>query len=294
MLPPIGFILLTHTKPHQIIRLVNRLNLMFDHPPIVCHHDFSKSDLPIDALSKNILLVHPHIKTEWGKFSIVESTLQAFRLMYQRTASPDWCILLSGADYPIKPAGQILDDLASISYDVCIKNEEIKYNAYERNWQKTCYERYCTVKCQFPFPNRNLRLTKRNLTLLKHPLLTKYFLPFSTKLRCFAGAEWFCANRKAAEYLIEFHGTNPSLASHYCRVEIPDESYYQTILCNNPHLKIKNDNLRYIDWSREGNHPKILMFEDMPKLLASSAHFARKFDADIDIRILDELDAIIR
>ncbi|MCP2727694.1 beta-1,6-N-acetylglucosaminyltransferase [Limnofasciculus baicalensis] len=292
MSAPIGFILLTHTKPHQIIRLVTRLNSMFDCPPIVCHHDFFQSDFPIDALSKNVLLVHPHIKTGWGNFSVVESTLRALRLMYQTPDSPDWFILLSGADYPIKPANQILDDLASRSYDVYIEHEPIKYNDYERDWQRKCYERYCTVKFQFSFPNINLRLTNGELTL-KHPLLTRYFLPFSSKFRCFAGGQWFCANRKAAEYLIDFHTTKPSLASHYCQVEIPDESYYQTILCNNPHLKIKNNHWRYIDWSKEGKHPETLLFEDLPKLLASSAHFARKFDVDTDIRILDELDAII-
>jgi hypothetical protein len=32
--------------------------------------------------------------------------------------------------------------------------------------------------------------------------------------------------------------------------------------------------------------------EDLPKLLSSTDHFARKFDIDQDARVLDELDAV--
>lgn len=291
MIPTVGFILLTHCKPHQIIRLVTRLNCMFDHPQIVCHHDFSKSDLPVDTLPTNVFLVRPHLQTGWGRFSVVEAMLRALKLMYETLASPDWFILLSGADYPIKPARQILYDLASSSHDVYIHYEQINYNAYERDWQRLCFERYCVVKLWFPFLNRKFRF-KQEVTL-RYPLLTRFFLPFSNKLRCFAGEHWFCANRKAAKYLIEFHSTKPSLASHYRRVDIPEESYYQTILCNAPHLKVQNNNWRHLDWSKGGAHPKTLMSEDLPKILASSAHFARKFDIDTDVRILNELDAIV-
>lgn len=297
MTPTVGFILVTYNKIHQIIRLVDTLNRMFDHSAIVCHHDFSKSDLPLDTLPKNVQLVHPYVITRWGSFSVIDAALQAVGLMYETPASPDWVILLSGADYPIKPAKQILRDLNSSSYDVHIQYEKIVYNAYERDWQRLCYERYCSMRVWFPFVNRNLRLTKRQV-IVKNPLFTAPFLPFEKNLHCFAGEGVFCANRKAAQYLIKFHRTKQGLASHLRRLErhsiiCPDESYYQTIFCNAPDLKVQNNNWRYVDWATESHHPKTLMLEDLPKLLASSAHFARKFDVDTDARILDKLDTII-
>jgi Core-2/I-Branching enzyme len=131
-----------------------------------------------------------------------------------------------------------------------------------------------------------------------HSLLASPFLPFSKDFRCFAGEHWFCANRKAAEYLIEFHKAKPALANHYRRsdpfaIVVPEESYYHTIFCNAPGLKVSNNNWRYIDWSTKSSHPKTLLFEDLPRIQASSAHFARKFDIDKDARVLDELDAIV-
>jgi Core-2/I-Branching enzyme len=300
MTPTVGFILLTHNRPHQITRLVKVLNHMFDYPPIVCHHDFSKSDLPTEALTKNVSLVHPHLQTGWGAFSVVEAMLRALQIMYETPTSPDWFILLSGADYPIKPAQQILQDLSSSPYDVHISHEQINYNAYESDWHELCYKRYCFVKFRVPLLNRKLRLTERIVTL-KHPLLTSPFIPFSRKLRCFAGEHWFCANRKAAKYLIEFHRSRPALASHYSRLDSfnPvegnfDESYYHTIFCNAPHLTVSGNNWRYVDWSpTEGSLPKTLLSEDLQKIQASSAHFARKFDIDKDVRILNELDTIV-
>ena len=297
MKPTIGFILLTHNKPYQVIRLVSVLNHMFDNPSIVCHHDFSQSNFDGDTLTGNVSIVQPHIKTGWGRFSIIEAMLRAFQLMVESPASPDWFILLSGADYPIKPAGQIISDLDSSLFDVHIEHEPIRYSSYKSDWHKMCYYRYCVVKFWVPFLNWRHHLIRRIVTL-SNPLITSPFLPFSRKFGCFAGGQWFCANRKAANYLMKFHKEKPALAAHYRRLDrykaiVPEESYFQTIFGNAPGLKVSENNWRYTDWSTQGSHPKTLLDDDLPKILASSAHFARKFDLDEDVRIFNEFDSII-
>ncbi len=292
MIPTVGFILLTHAKPHQIIRLVTRLNQMFDHPPIVCHHDFSKCALPLISFPENVSFVQPHLQTGWALFSVVEATVRALEQMYEAPSNPDWFVLLSGADYPVKSSAQILHDLNASSYDAHIEHELIKANAFETDWQRECFDRYCTKSFSFPSITKRLRPTRRVLCL-KHPLLTRAFLPFSKNLRCFAGSQWFCANRRSAKHIIEFHKTKPDLATHYRKLMFTEESYFQTILANAPNFRLNNNYWRYIDWYAEGPKPKTLLLEDLPKILSSSAHFARKFDIDTDVRILNELDAIV-
>lgn len=298
MTPTVGFVLPTYKNPQQILRLLDRLDHMFASPPIACHHDFSKSYLPAEQLGSNVTLVHPHLITGWGVFSVVEGTMRALQTLYQTPPGPDWFILVSEADYPIKPATHILRNLSSTPYDVHMHHELISYRAYERDWQRMCYDRYCTYRFRVPFLDSGLRPTRRTVTL-RHPFLTRPFLPFASNLRCFAGEHWFCANRKAAHHLISFHESRPALANHYRRLErygvvIPDESYYHTVLCNAPHLSVSQDNWRYVDWSRGGANPKTLTLDDMPRLRESTAHFARKFDIDVDARILDELDDLVR
>jgi len=297
MPPRVGFVLLTHKKPEQIVRLIESLNRMFDYPPIACHHDFSKSYLSANILGQNVSLVLPHIQTSWATFPVVEAVLRALQLMYSTHISPDWFVLLSESDYPIKSAKGILYDLASSPYDVHMGYQQINFDARETAWDILCHKRYGTIRFRVPSLSRRLRPTKRTVEF-GHPLLASPFLPFSKDFGCFAGEHWFCANRKAAEYLIEFHKTKPALANHYRRsdpfaIVVPEESYYHTIFCNAPGLKVSNNNWRYIDWSTKGSHPKTLLFEDLPRIQASSAHFARKFDIDRDARILDELDAIV-
>jgi len=287
----IGFILLTHTKPQQIIRLITKLNKMFDNPLIVCHHDFSQCDLAVDAIPKNVSFVRPHLNTGWGEFSLVEATVRAIQSMYEAPTNPDWFVLLSGADYPIKSAAQIVHDFTTNPNDAHIRFEPVKYSTDNVGKRKLYYERYFSVKLlSFDFPRR-LGLRRRELWL-KHPILTKPFLPFSEKFPCFRGSFWFCANRRAAEYILEFYDTRADVTGHYRKLFVADESYFQTILVNAPHLKLDSNHWRYEDWSSEGDHPKTLTMEDLPQLLASPAHFARKFDMEADKTIFDELDAI--
>ena len=102
----IGFVLLTHNNPRQAHRLVTKLNSMFDDPPIAWHHDFTSCDLPSALITSNILMVTPHIRTEWGKFSLLDAMIMALQLLFS-SQQPDWFVLLSGSDYPIKSASKI-------------------------------------------------------------------------------------------------------------------------------------------------------------------------------------------
>ena len=298
----LGFVLLTHTRPKQIARLISTLNRMFVCPPIACHHDFGQCNLPTDIFTSNVSFVQPPIPTRWARFSVIDGMFRALETMYNSENSPDWFILLSGTDYPIKPAERILEDLSASTYDAHVHHEKIIYKNYKTDWQELCYERYCTARFSIPFENpyvkvdhRLPQLTRRVVTL-RHPILTKIFLPFSQRLHCFAGEFWFTANRKTAKYLIEYHKTQPALAAHYRKLEkfnimFPEESYCQTVLCNS-NLKISSNHWRYIDWS-QGWAPRTLLLEDFDRLEKCTAHFARKFDADKDSSVLDALDKLI-
>jgi hypothetical protein len=60
---------------------------------------------------------------------------------------------------------------------------------------------------------------------------------------------------------------------------------------NNPELKIRNDNMRYIRWSGpKVPHPDTLGARDYDHIISSKKHFARKFDINVDAEILDLLD----
>lgn len=292
----IGFILVTHNKPSQLLRLVECLNGMFDKPPIVCHHNFAITPFDTSLVPRNVDFVRPHVQTKWGKFSTIDAELKALEMLYRRPDAPEWFILLSGSDYPIKSADRIIEDLTNRAYDVCMHHEVVKYGSLESGWQQLGYQRYCVVRGWIPSLSKAGKLKKKFFTILEKPFLTKPFVPFSDDFPCFVGDHFFCANRRAAQYLLDYHNANTRLASYYRRSTIfPTESYYQTIFCNSSNIRVENNNWRYIDWSNKDDpHPKILGVGDLPAIKASSAHFARKFDIDVDPIIFDEIDRMIQ
>lgn len=292
----IGFVLLNHANTPQLCRLIGTLDRMFDAPPIVCHHDFSKCELPGTGFGANFSFVRPHELTGWGRFSIVEATLRGIQALYARPDPPDWFVLLSAADYPVKPAGTILAELAASPFDAYVEHREVSYARRREPSERLNFRRYRTFR--FHLGALFGGAPSDRFFTLAHPLLTRHLTPFSEAFRCYFGSQWFCANGKAAEYLLRFHRDQRGLAEHYRRQEryrliCPDESYIQTILVNAPGLRVANDSRRYIDWVAGEAHPRTLTVAHLPAIAQSTAHFARKFDVAVDGAVLDRLDEII-
>jgi hypothetical protein len=311
MSKPLGFVLLVnpYNALAQTERLIAKLNSMFDFPPIACHHDFSKRPDFIPNVPNNVLMVAPHVVTEWADFSCIEAAVKALRLLYAGDSSPAWFVYLSGSDFPIKPAAHILAELEASPFDAYIEHVPVQRNSsanapeeFRReshkgaDWPRICHWRYCSVPITLPWITRRWQPRMRTFQI-EHPLVTSLLLPFTKKFRCFAGEAWFCGNRRAAEAIIKSYSEDTRLVDHYRGVLCPEESYFHTVLANSPGLRLSQNTLRYTDWTVKGNHPKLLAMEDRSRLLNSNAHFARKFPESLApemARLLEELTSAHR
>jgi hypothetical protein len=63
------------------------------------------------------------------------------------------------------------------------------------------------------------------------------------------------------------------------------------VLANTADLKIVQATPRYSEWQGGGAHPQILGINDLPAIMSSGAHFARKFEAGTPV--LDEIDQML-
>ena len=201
----IGFILLTHAKPHQTLRLARRLSSMFGDPPIVIHHDFGKCPLTEADFPANVSFVHPHLSTGWAEFSVVEATGLAMSQLYQNADAPEWCAVMSGVCYPTKPAFQILENLSAGGFDAYIQGRTVAADDPET---RLGYERY-RIK-RYTFPSIDKRLKPRTRTISLPPMLGDFLLPFRPGFQCYWGSQWFTMNRQAAEYIIKLSETPPN------------------------------------------------------------------------------------
>ena len=283
--PTIGFVILNHQSAPQLVRLINSLNKTFDSPEIACHHDFSQCPLEVSRFPDNVRFVLPHLETRWGHISVVRAFLKALLILYRTATPPDWFVLLSGSDYPIRPARDLREKLLHTEADAFIHSRLVFRGSTYDDWNNSGYERYCCNTIRVPSLTKRLRFTHRTF------VLPKFRTPFGPTFRCYSGEHWFCGNHRAAACLLSGRGEHRRLLESYENVQSPDESYYQTILCNEPSLRVFPETLHYIRWASVGDaHPSVLNDQDVEEIVNSGKYFARKFDMNVAPHVLDLID----
>lgn len=302
-----GFVILSHQDTRQLGRLVRALNEIYGAPPIACHHDTSQAPLEPDDFPDNVTFVLPSFKTGWGKFSVVEATLAALRQLYDK-ADPDWFTLLSAADYPTAPAAQVRSELAASGADALIDFREPGMGQQEaaqlfgaRNPvlghfeaagnRKMTPKRYKAAQLWLPMLRRSASGARLGRHTIGLPFQTP-FHPFTEDFRCYYGDHWFSGSRRAAIALLNPTPREGQLQTYLRRRACADECYYQSVLCNRRELTIQRDSRRFALWNGGGGHPKTLDSGDLDTILASGAHFARKFAPGDPV--LDRLDEVLR
>lgn len=298
-MPPIGFVIMSHQSGTQLLRLVEALNQLYGDPPIGCHHDFSQAQLDTRQFPSNVKFVCPSRKTAWGRMMTVDAALDALKLLYMDD-SPDWFVLLGISDYPIMTANGVLEKLRSTETDalldcrsvgkpdLCIgnaKNPSVEHFDFAGN-RRIAERWYLETQVWMPIVRRKLGGGLRIGRTTKYLPIEYPFGPFDANFRCYNGSHWFTGNRKAAQALLQPTDKHKQVRRHFRRRAVPEECYYQTILCNSG-LQIDRHNRRFERWEG-GAHPQWLTSADLDKMLGSGCHFARKFRPAEPV--LDQLD----
>lgn len=301
MKSPIGFVLVSYNSPEQTLFLCERLNTMFDNPPIAIHHDFSQSPLNTALFSRNVHFVEKWLRTKWGSLTVIDAQQLALRLLYD-ISDPDWLVTLSTTDYPIQTADSILHELLQSDFDVYMDSRPVKnlrlpikneglggISTFQHPmWPQVGYNRYVAIPLCSPAMAKRLRTPSEKLCL-PFTFLTKRLTPFNDSVTCHGGDSWFTANRRVAHFLLDQTPFWRQLHRHYQTRSVPEESFYHTLLANSTGFNRSPDNKRYTDWRGCYAHPRTLGREDIPQLLESTHHFARKFSFDPEtLRDLDQ------
>jgi hypothetical protein len=298
----LGFVLLTHNEGEQLRRLAHRLVSAFDGATIACHHDFGQTPLDATALPSQLHFVRPHFATKWGDFSLVDAMLAGLRLLYE-VDDPEYVVLLSGSDYPLKTGRQVLTELHAIGADAFAELHLVDpYLTPDgpagARWPHKRVEtlrRYFRVVWRLPLPltgGRSLQITSQNRAL------TSWLAPYSADFRCWAGPQWMTLGRRAVHRVLEWHERNRWLEAYLRNrpVSVADESYIHSILGNAQDLRVDPRTFRFYEWRQGWWHPRELSVKEWPQLSQSGAHFVRKIPPNSPLLdLLDErLDKSLR
>jgi hypothetical protein len=276
----LAYLIRAHHRPAQLARLVRRLDN--DGSSFYIHvSGHASADMygAMRAGLRGAANVHwtPRVKTYYGGFSLLKATLVGLKEIGRMDSLPDYTILLSGQDYPLKPP-----DALNRFFELHSGKSVIHHFALpsERYWRdenggldRVRYWHFERIN----YGTRQLRI----------PLIRR---SFPSGFRPYGGAALWALSAECLRYVLDFVAQNESFVRFFRHVFIPDEIFFQTIILNSPLGEaIVNEELHYVEWPG-GARPATLGFEALPRVMASNKPFARKFDVGHDAEVLDVLD----
>jgi core-2/I-Branching enzyme len=275
----IDYLIRAHTAPEQLARLVGRLD--DGDVRFYVHVNRLTDDETFEAMRQGLrghdnVVWLARVACYWGGFSLVRASLVGIDAILSSADPPDYAVLLSGQDYPLRPPAEIRAFLEArhgrnLLHHFRLPSDEwageaggldrIRYPYFERI-------RYKTRLLRLPLPRRFPRL-----------------------LEPYGGLALWALTGDCLAELMRLIGKRPDVERFFRHAKMPDELFVQTVLMNSPlAATVDNESLHYHDWSGGSAHPATLRAADLPKLRASGKLFARKFDAAVDSEILDLLD----
>jgi hypothetical protein len=265
----IGYVVLAHKRPDLIFRLVERLGVS----PVAIHID-KKSDIfpEVEKYASgmsSVTLLRRHT-CHWSLFGHVAATLEGMR--WASAADCDYTFLLTGQCYPLKTQSQIRSEVEALEGKSVIRHLPLP----RAGWTNGGFDRVDRVHFRLLGKLKSVRRPKR-----KPP----------AGLRLYGGFSYWCLSRACVRHVLSTLDSDPSIRRYFHRTHAPDEMIFHSILASSELASSLIDEApHYVDWTGGGAHPKLLATEDVKPALASGRWFARKFE---DQAVLDVIDAAI-
>jgi hypothetical protein len=286
---------------------------------VVIGHDTAGQPLDVPVLEA---LGNVHVmpqKGGYGDFSHVDRYLAAVDWLDANGIDYDWLENLTGQCYPLRPIAEIEETLAATDSDgFLLYSPVFPERAPHDADQGTAGYRLCRpfdatmrydyrhwrlgrptlAKRRWMRPQMALNLVQpwfRVSTSFASVGVRRRHTPFGPDFLCYGGS-FFCTLRaKCVRYVREYAKANPDVVAYFRTTLAPDEVFLQSVLVNSGKFTFTPDPKRYIDWTGcTHTSPRTLVTEDLSKMLASGAHWARKVDLEVDAKLVDLLDQQIR
>lgn len=292
----------SHHAPAQVERLVRHLVRASTGAVVLVSHDVRGEPLDARALER-IGDVHVlHARGGYGDFSHVDRWVDASRWLDTHGVDYDWMVTVSGQDYPVRPLAQVECELRASAVDGYVEHFPV-FGRSSRWPRRRGRIRYLYRHHRLPGMPGGARAVLRlaSAVSLVQPLLAlnaaygtigvRAPTPLGPDFPLFGGSFFTTLRRECVEYVRAFYEQRPAVVRYFRGTLAPEEVYFQTVLLASGRFTLSGDCKRFFDFaSGDGARPRLLDMVDLPALLSSGAHFARKFDVGYDTGILDALD----
>lgn len=269
----LAYVITAHTNPPQLLRLLGAIEAP---GTAVALHIDAKANPELHQAARRYADAHQNttvIASEsiiWGSWRLAHAQIRGLRELLRASGEWDYCINLTGQDYPLKTQPQIAQALAEgpagANYLEILDFDKASANARKRleYWWA-------------PWRGRMKKLWRRR----RQPDFKVYW-----------GSNYFALTRAACEKLASGDATR-RMEKTFRFTLCSDELILQNALMHGAgelRDSFINKTFRKLTWTG-GWHPRTYTIADRDELLSSDAWFARKFDTSVDASILDAIDA---
>lgn len=260
----ITYLILAHDNPARLQELIDKL----DEDPtatIVIHYDRKSPRQEYNQLIKankhnpkvHVLSKAQRVACGWGEFSIVKATLNLIRYSLALSEQGDYCYLLSGACYPIKPLSELKAYLAEHKGTAFIECENSGWIKAGMRDDRYLYHHFLNFR---KYPNLFRRLYK-----WQRHFAFKRKLPKGLDQIRF-GSQWWCLPTDLLKKIMEEFRQSPETVRFFKTVWIPDECMLQSLAFKKKTDEIKNlKTLTHYNFDRYGR-PESFKKERLPKI----------------------------
>ena len=272
-LPKIAYFILVHRFPKQFKRLFEAI---YDKENYYLIHLDKKSGEDTNEEVRTFLAGYPNAyllersNVVWGGYSMVQAELNGMKHLLSIGANWDFFINLSGQDFPLRSQDEIRKFLSNHKDSSFIK---IAKQSTERPDTMNRVENYFTE-------------TSDSLSDAIHKR------PYMKGVTAYIGGQWMILNRACCEFICNSTEVK-KFEDYYANTLIADEAFFQTVLMNSSFAgTLINNDKRAIIWVPDGIiklRPKTFTMADLAFLLATDDLFARKFDDEVDVAIINAL-----
>ena len=312
------YYLQTHKGPEQIARLVRTIKRGSPASIVIIDHDVS--GVPLDkSLFDGMADVHVTASPGgYGDFAHVDRILAAVNWLDDNGVQFDWLQNLTGQDYPLRPIADIEKAFSTGGFDGYMQYAPVfpERTPPDADWGAGPAYRLCApfdTAMRFDYSHRQFGMPSvRKQRLLRPFMVVNWLQPwfrvslafstiglrrkttiFSDDFILYGGSFFSALSAPCARYVRDFAAEYPDIVNYFRTMAGPDELFLQTVLVNSGKFRVSPLGTHYVYFpSGRYNHPKTLGTADLPMMLESGAHWARKFDYGTEV--LDVLDRRVR
>lgn len=274
---------------HKNVEQINALLRAMAHDDIYFYiHVDKKSGIGRETITgKNVYVLNKDssVDIQWGGFGMIEATLRLIETISQATAKFDYIWLMSGQDWPLRSANEIVEYVEQHRgedfIEILPSDESFERGYFKRN---DLYYPTWMVSNEL-----HIKIVKHLFWLATGgKKSTKIFKRKSKIEKFYYGSQWWLLSSQTVNSMTQFLRSNKWFIDYFKNSLVPDESFFQTLYGMIDSVSEVKPAICFVNWKSNPNSPEVLTSDDMNRIteIKRSYLVARKFDFCVDSSIV--------